>query len=52
MNGQRCMERGCPWRGNPKRCPWHSYPAQQDDNHAWDAANGYAKAHWNRKERR
>ncbi len=40
---KQCVERGCPWRGEPGHCPWHSNNSRRDDDHAWDENNGYAR---------
>ncbi|HEY0167010.1 MAG TPA: hypothetical protein VGB75_08215 [Jatrophihabitans sp.] len=42
-------ERGCPWKGNPARCPWRSTEATRDDDHAWDAPRGYARHRGDRR---
>ncbi|MCB0908225.1 MAG: hypothetical protein KDB63_14015 [Nocardioidaceae bacterium] len=40
----RCTEKGCPWRGDPADCPWHSAEAKSLDDYAWDAkTGGYAR---------
>lgn len=47
-----CRERGCPWKGDPARCPWHSDEATYEDNYAWDVPQGYARYRGARENRR
>lgn len=35
-----CRERGCPWRGDPACCPWHSHAAAREADAAWDSDLG------------
>lgn len=52
QTAHRCREKGCPWKGDPDRCPWHSDDATYDDNRAWDTPGGYARYRGVRQERR
>ena len=48
MSTARCTEPGCPWMGDPARCPWHS----ADDDRAWDENHGYARRRGDRDQNR